>query len=217
MTDQSEWTKAVVKVGGGRGFVTETDRERLVITAAHCLPHLPARDGFAEERTYAKLLGRIERKRTPVWAECLFVDPIADLAVLGSPDNQELWEEAADYEALVGAAIPLSIGDFTLIRPPHTLRGGETVFGRPQAECSGWLLSLDRRWFRCDVTAYSRGMNLTNPAEAVVSGMSGSPVVRDDGTAIGLACLSFGSSLHGGPLLSRHLPRWLFEELPGRW
>jgi hypothetical protein len=28
-----------------------------------------------------------------VWAECLFVDPIADLAVLGAPDSQELHDK----------------------------------------------------------------------------------------------------------------------------
>jgi hypothetical protein len=30
-----------------------------------------------------------------VWAECLFVDPVADLAVLGPVDGQELYDEAS--------------------------------------------------------------------------------------------------------------------------
>jgi hypothetical protein len=35
--------RAVIAVGIGRGFVVEGRREKLcVITAAHCLPHLPA-------------------------------------------------------------------------------------------------------------------------------------------------------------------------------
>jgi hypothetical protein len=89
MSDQAQWTRAVIRVGDGRGFVVGTDRERFVITAAHCLPRLPPSLSFSfiEERTYAKLLGPIGRKRTPVWAECCFVDPIADLAVLWSPDR----------------------------------------------------------------------------------------------------------------------------------
>ena len=30
-----------------------------------------------------------------VWAECLFADPVADIAVLGVPDEQYLSSEAA--------------------------------------------------------------------------------------------------------------------------
>jgi hypothetical protein len=32
--------------------------------------------------------------------ECIFVDPIADLAVLGAPDNQALDEEALAWDDL---------------------------------------------------------------------------------------------------------------------
>ena len=46
-----------------------------------------------------------------VWAECLFADPIADIAVLDSPDNQELFEQAEAYEALVDSTKPLTIAN----------------------------------------------------------------------------------------------------------
>jgi hypothetical protein len=93
---------AVVRVSnGGRGFVVETSgrfgrRNRYVITAAHCLPRVPPRHGLShtEERTYKKLLAPLGKKPS-VWCECLFLDPIADIAVLGGPDNQELSEQAA--------------------------------------------------------------------------------------------------------------------------
>jgi len=60
---------------------------RLVITAAHCLPKFPR--AFAAEscelRTYPNLLGSLANnkngKKNDVWAECLFADPIADIAV----------------------------------------------------------------------------------------------------------------------------------------
>src|SRR5437868_5530405 len=95
---------AIIKVGDGRGFVVEahTRRERFVITAAHCLPHLPPAHAasYAEDRTYAKLLGPIGESPT-VWAECVFVDPVADIAVLSAPDGQALFDECADYERLV--------------------------------------------------------------------------------------------------------------------
>src|SRR5437867_2361147 len=98
-----EGTRSVLKVGGGRGFVVNGDRDRLIITAAHCLPRFPPCHGlsYTEERTYAKLLGPLGRKKPTVWAECLFVDPVADIAVLGPPDGQELYDEWGAYERLV--------------------------------------------------------------------------------------------------------------------
>ena len=76
--------RAVLKVGGGRGFVVEAAGDRFVITAAHCLPFFPPchPQSYLRERVYASLLGAIGEDPM-VWAECVFVDPIADIAVLG--------------------------------------------------------------------------------------------------------------------------------------
>jgi hypothetical protein len=86
--------RAVLKVGGGRGFVVELGDDRYVITAAHCLPSFPPCLSFSDvsERTYKALLGPLGQEPT-VWAECVFVDPIGDIAVLGAPDGQELPDE----------------------------------------------------------------------------------------------------------------------------
>ena len=103
----------------------EGGQGRYVITAAHCLPQLPPPHptSYTEERTYAKLLSSIKRKRRGVWAECFFVDPVADLAVLGSPDNQALWGEAEAYNALTERAVPLPIGQL----PVPTGRDPEAI------------------------------------------------------------------------------------------
>jgi hypothetical protein len=83
-----EAKNAIVKVGGGRGFVVQGERDRLVITAGHCLPDFPTchSSSHTEERTYKALLGSLGEKPA-VWAECLFADPIGDVAVLG-PHHQ---------------------------------------------------------------------------------------------------------------------------------
>ncbi len=54
----------------------------------------PAAHGasYTEERTYRDLVGPLGRKRA-VCAECLFVDPVADIALLGPPDSQDLGEQ----------------------------------------------------------------------------------------------------------------------------
>ena len=51
-------TAGVITAGSGRGFVVEGAGERLVITAAHCLPFLPPAQSFfgPKERTYGPLL-----------------------------------------------------------------------------------------------------------------------------------------------------------------
>lgn len=108
---RNELTNSVLQVGHGRGFVVECRHaiqpgvvNQLVITAAHCLtvpldhrytstpepPSLPAAHPGRHdaEATYAKLLGPLGGAGT-VGAECLFVDPISDIAVLGAPDSPD--------------------------------------------------------------------------------------------------------------------------------
>jgi hypothetical protein len=77
---------AVIAVGDGRGFLIEhAPGPHRVITAAHCLPHLPPAHpwSYEQERSYLNLLGSLGGKPS-IAAECLFVDPIADIAVLES-------------------------------------------------------------------------------------------------------------------------------------
>jgi hypothetical protein len=99
----------VVKVGAGRGFVIEHRtrmsirqfksvrsgkgsyfvRRRLVVTAAHCLPDLRPAHAYPnlEDRIYSDLLRSLKGTKNDVWAKCLFADPVADIAVLGCPDE----------------------------------------------------------------------------------------------------------------------------------
>src|SRR5262245_44910083 len=91
---------AVIRVGHGRGFVVKSPRgvhERLVITAAHCLPRFiaaqPAR--YEEERTYRKLLAPLGA-RPSIAAACAFVDPVADIAVLDRANDDEAFLDLTD-------------------------------------------------------------------------------------------------------------------------
>jgi hypothetical protein len=99
---------AILMVGRGRGFIVQPrlglyPEVPVVLTAAHCLPHLPPSPSFRmEERTYPRLLGPLDSSEPSIWAECVFVDPIADIAVLGEPDERNLHEECLAYRELVG-------------------------------------------------------------------------------------------------------------------
>jgi hypothetical protein len=188
---------SVLRVGeGGRGFVTEARRERIVITAAHCLPFFPPRHSWSymEERTYPALLGPLGEAPT-VWTECLFVDPIADIAVLGSPDDQEFHDEAEAFEALMEKFEPLKVGN------PHD---GETVSAR--------LFSLDGRLFGCKVQVNRLGLAVRDIAEKIDAGMSGSPILADDGSAIWIVVVGRSHGLSSSPRLIHNLPGWFLVE-----
>ena len=191
-------SRAVVRVGdGGRGFVVEGQGDRLIITAAHCLPSFPpcATASYTEERTYASLLAPLGRDPA-IWAECFFVDPISDIAVLGTPDRQALYKKSDAYDELVQAAEPLPVAD------------------APEL-CAAWLLSLDGQWFECKAEWITDGPFWTSEAEQQTEdGMSGSPILDARGAAIGVVCTGSNNEIEGPHArLSRSLPGWMFREI----
>jgi Trypsin-like peptidase domain len=227
----------IVAVGadGGRGFVVEAGSDRYVITAAHCLPELPPASTAAmiDERTFANLLGPLDGERT-VWAECAFVDPVADIAVLCSPDGQSLFEEADAYEALVENE---ELTAWTVAAPPPvkppadwpTRVPVDRAIGKSRAR----LISLDGRLFDCTIVHRGGGTMLwvEGAAEPIMGGMSGTPIVDNHGRAIGMVCTgngiitddgrTIGKVNEGGPnpklvdVLPAWLVRWLLNEKPG--
>lgn len=101
---------------------------RVIVTAAHCLPKLPRAHAasYVSDRTFGNLLVSLDGNNTDVWAECLFVDPVADIALLECPDPQDLDEQSDVYHALLENTPILRIG---------WARSGP-----------GWVLSLDGAW-----------------------------------------------------------------------
>jgi hypothetical protein len=199
--DPSESSKAVVTVGRACGFVLEGERWPLVVTAAHCLPAFPpaASVSYAKERTYPALLSVLGEPPS-IMTECLFVDPVADIAVLGPPDNQVWWDEAEAFQCFVAEVTPLAISD-----APESSRA--------------WLLSPDGQWFPSEAWQNGGSLWISHAALGILGGMSGSPILNDDGRAIGVVVASGGTpdATHtdGGPSpnLTQHLPGWLLREL----
>jgi hypothetical protein len=188
--------RGVVRVGDGRGFVVRCQsyqglEDLIVITAAHCLPHLPPAHPamYLEERTYQRLLGPLGSEPT-VWAECLFADPMADIAVLGSPDDQDLYKEAEIYRRLLANTHPLTIADAPAQGIERVTGFGGSVIEVPApGEGIARVLSLEGRWLEGRVTRRSNWLAF-EPEDFFVGGMSGSPIISESGEAIGVASVS---------------------------
>ena len=197
------WSESV------RAAEASSSRRRYVITAAHCLRRLPPAhsSAYTTERTYRRLLGPLGRRPT-VWAMCVFVDPVADIAVLSEPDG-DLFKEMEAYAALTDPVTPFLLGTLTFVQQESQLPdgglGGAIRLPR-EAEAPGLILSLDRRWVACTVKSRGgRAASVEKPEAPIEFGMSGSPILGPDGRAI--AAVSGGES--SNPLLSEALPGWL--------
>jgi hypothetical protein len=139
-------------------------------------------------------------EKPSAWAECLFVDPIGDIAVIGPPDEQVFFGKMEAYRSLMEDAVSISISKREMNGP-------------------AWLLSLEGGWFQCSVEDVGGSLYILDASEPIRGGMSGSPIIADDGLAIGVVCTSSGdtSGMHGpNPSLTYHLPAGLLREVVGK-
>jgi hypothetical protein len=180
----------VIQVGkrGGRGFIIETANERYLITAAHCAGARPPAHAasYLRERTYANFIGPLGGDRN-ISGECVFIDPVAGLAVFGEPDNQAFALEAMRYQALIEAVTPFPLGK---------LRAGSN---------DAMVLSLNDKWFPCRVEKWGHSLWIADAAQPIRDGMFGSPIILPDGGVVGVVCVADGPN----PALFACLPAWL--------
>jgi hypothetical protein len=118
-----------------------------------------------------------------VWAQCLFADPIADIAVLGQPDNQSLSDQADAYDELVGSIAALAIADAPA--QGTELVGPLKIKNPTPGEGPARVLSLEGDWRQGRVLRRGNGLSI-EPKELFVGGMSGSPIIDANGAAIGV-------------------------------
>ncbi|MCZ6719094.1 MAG: hypothetical protein O6944_08110 [Gammaproteobacteria bacterium] len=198
--------EAIVTVDKSRGFVTQCEGLEVVITAAHCLPHLPPAYSACgtQEKTYFNLLGPVGEDNPSIAAECLFVNPVADIAILGAPDNQMFIDQSEAYWSL--------------------MEGKQLDIVDAPEEGKAWLLDLNMEWGPCAFERVANNLWLTNATQGILGGMSGSPIMMENGGAIGVVVVGsiigpgdadsdMDACFDGGPnpTLMADLPGWFFN------
>ena len=150
--------------------------------------------------------------------------------MLGAPDNQEMSKLADAYEALVEATIPLTVAEPPSEPIPEEVAhladmekqsGATGQVEWATRQCRAFLLSLNNQWFPCMVRHAPNGMlSIYDAANGIAGGMSGSPIIAENGTAIGIVCLGSGKPddvlpTEGGPnpRLMGNLPGWFLKIL----
>jgi len=208
-------TDGVVRVGNGRGFIVEHRvyfdfrdgngyrkiGRNLVVTASHCLPHLPVMPGSLQETTYPNLLAPLGEEPS-VWAKCLFIDPVSDLAIVGEPDNQVFGEESDAYVRLVDWRSPFAIA-------------------APESG-KGYMLALDgATWEPTALTVHVTIAGHGLSSGPTLGGQSGSPILDTKGRAVALVSMGSETTRNGvrtqmeqngpQPILKLALPPWLLR------
>jgi hypothetical protein len=199
--------RAVIRVGGGRGFIARAGEARRIITAAHCLPFdrlpTPHLSNSARELTFAKIAGRLTAKQLTIWGELSAYSLTDDFAALTEPDGECGEQPYMRYETFTQQAMPIGVSPDAVA--PH--------FWSEHPGSPAWTLSLAGEWQKCVV--YNNGRFLTLDTDAKIdSGMSGSPIINENGAAIGVISTGnsgVGRNLH--PSLSDCLPPWLLRKL----
>lgn len=210
-------TSGVIRVGDGRGFVLEHRVyfdfrdgrgirkvcRKVIVTASHGLPHPPQMPVYSyQDTTYGPLLAPLGGEPS-VWAECLFFDPVADVAVLGAPDSQALYEECEAYDALLETRRPFAVA------APET---GEAYM--PALDGVSWKPTN----LEVHITVGGNGLS----TGATLAGQSGSPILNAKGQAVALVSKGHENALINmercrfsemdmQPTLKLALPPWLLR------
>jgi hypothetical protein len=182
----------LVKVGEGRGVVVRANglAHPLIITCAHCIPERPSAHlaRYLHEYTF-RLLGPLFGRVT-VFAEVLFYDPIADVAVLSQPDAQVLFEQADAFDELLAHCKPIAVAANS---PPNG---------------AGFVFDLKGKLQPVTYEVHPSGITVRVEGYPFLGGMSGSPILDDQHRVVALCSVGDlgGSDNFPSPRLAVAIP-----------
>lgn len=171
----------------------------LILTAGHCTD-FTAEGNLVLGSHHFEVIQTISGKliHAGIWA----VEPVADIAALGSLDNQTFTQEADEFEQFCEATDPVPISS------------GETPWGQP---CTVHIFTHTGDWLKGMATVWGEGSTASLALETespIMGGKSGSGVFNDAGELVGIVSWSTEGETTGGtarPLMA--LPTWLCRRL----
>jgi len=183
--------------GGGRGRGVLVSGN-LILTAAHCTTFdTSGAMALDHHRIEVIRVGRLTLKVAPY-----VVEPVRDIAVLGSLDNQAFFEEVEVFEAFCERThpVPLRIEPYK-IRQPFDV----------------YILNRDGNWTKGTATFWNEdGCSVCiEPRKKIKGGASGGPIVNDAGELVGIVSVSgeTGSLVGLAPFPYRALPVWIRDRI----
>jgi hypothetical protein len=201
---QRQVEKAIIEVlpKGCQGVLVTGE---VILTAAHCV-HFDIEGSMVLGDFY------IEEIRTvhgTMKGATLAVEPVADIAALGSPDSQEFGEEAEQFDSFCEKtkAVSLHVGNSEPFEPfpvyIHTHKGAWVTGTATQTSSDAKAL-----WIEAD--------------EQIEGGTSGSPIVNESGELVGIVSHTSlareGESRSNGLAPRPHvtLPLWVCRRILGK-
>ena len=178
----------------------------LIITASHCL-HFSSKGDMTCEDLFMLLalgdyfLNAVCGDKGKLLVETLSFDPVSDVAVLGSPDNQSLPEDADAFDEFCER-----------VQPVKLLRH----IPKPRAEFRVWIRTHTNTWVAGQAT-YSCGRGFAYDTKIEIPyGTSGGPIVNDNGELVGVVSHGVTTRYKGlyksaAPLLPLALPVWILN------
>src|SRR5262249_61134418 len=125
--------------------------------------------GVTGDQDYANLRGPFGRESLGVWAQCVFADPVAGLAVLGPSIAANSSHEAIRKRELFQV----------MVEDADALRFADPA--RPHEEVPAYVRRLDGEWRSVTVTALNIPRISVDPSNIIEPAMAGSPILSAAG------------------------------------
>ena len=180
---------------GGQGVLVPGN---LILTAAHCISW----DSSGGMTLGGIHIEDVECRGQSLKVTPLAVEPVSDIAVLGSLDDQNFFQEATDFDAFCDNTkrIRVRITDAPLNQPfPVYILTHKGAW--VSAEAQKHEIVTPHFWMEFD------------KGESIKPGMSGSAVVDEDGLLIGIVSNTDEKSNGFTPCPHLALPTWVLRQI----
>jgi len=200
MVDFQEIVKATVTITklGGRGVLVPGD---LILTAAHCIKY-DLTGGMVLGDYYIEEIETFDKEK--IKASPLAIEPICDIAALGSPDDQEFAKESMLFDSFCEKTKPAPLCSINY---------------QPFDKFKVFVYDHIRVWIAGEGEFYPP-MIFVEVDKPIRGGASGGPIVNEAGELVSI-CSNFSEVADGqestgySAFINSALPIWIYNRITG--